>query len=182
MPDALQFGTMLLVEFEAHSLWYETAFTLTAAALKNGIVTDYHSFQHPPNDIRLALGKIGVDPKKMQDEGTLVIIDSHTIQTGLGVPEIQLEQFDYLSRTLKVEDWSIAVAKLLKARAIPARLHIDDNISVLSRYNQESAILDFYRTRIFPGARAAGIAFLNAFVTGVIQARSINSSKLCLTV
>jgi hypothetical protein len=98
IPSGFEYGAMLLVEFEPHSPWYEAAFTISTQALRDGLRTDYHSFQHPPNDVRQALSRMGVNVRKMEESGMLTIIDSYTIQTGSGVPE-EREPWGYLARS-----------------------------------------------------------------------------------
>lgn len=86
-PGGLDYGKILLVEFEPQSLWYETSFTITAHAVKNGIRTQYHTFTHIPTDIRETLTKHGLDVKILEENQTLQIVDSYTTQTRLGNPD-----------------------------------------------------------------------------------------------
>ena len=48
LPNGLKFGANYLVEFESHSLWYETSLSLCAQALRKGVRADYHTFSHIP--------------------------------------------------------------------------------------------------------------------------------------
>ena len=60
-PGAFHYGMTCLVEYEPHSLWQEASLSITAEALKKGIKTEYHVFQHTPGEIRSALKGMGVD-------------------------------------------------------------------------------------------------------------------------
>lgn len=146
VSEGIDYGTGLLVEFEPDSLWHETSLTIAVQALRQGAKTAYHTFLRPPNEIRQALTRFGLDVKKLEEEAFLEIVDSYTPQTGLGPSETKAQW----AQSLKVSDWSIADARLLKAQ-IPEEdrrwLHIDDNTGVLLQYNQEKAIVDYWRTR-----------------------------------
>ncbi len=154
VPSGFEFGTNLLVEFEPDSLWYDTSLTIAARALMAGIKIDYHILQHPPGDITTAFQRWGLNVKKLEDEDLLWIIDSYTPQTGLDVPQ---DQSDYAQFSVKLSDWSIALAKELKAGisdVMKRRLHIDDNSGILLQYNEEKMMIDFWRTRYIPYSRA----------------------------
>ncbi len=139
--------------------------------MSSGIRTDYHTFQHIPNEVIDALTRLGADVKKLEEEDLLRITDSYTAQAGLSdVYKAERSGYPYGTQSLRLSDWSIAVAQKIKAGIAEAdkrRLHIDDNTLILARYNKESEIIDFWRTRAIPQARAQELAFLHAVVTGV---------------
>lgn len=171
VPGGFGYGINLVAEFEPQSIWYEASLTIAAHALKGGIRTDYHTFQHIPNEVTDALSRLGVNVKKLQEEDLLRITDSYTAQAGLSeVEKPERSGYPYATQSLKLSDWSIAVAQKIKAgirEADKRRLHIDDNTYILARYNKENEIIDFWRTRVIPQARAQELAFLHAVVTGV---------------
>lgn len=154
-----------MVEFEPDSIWYETSLTITAQAINEGIRVGYHTFRHIPNEVRHALSRLGLNAKNLEEKGRLEIIDSYTVQTGLGVPES-----DYpVSRSLKLSDWSIAFAQLIKtgfSEEDKGWLHIDDDTSVLNKYNSENSIIEFWRTRGIPQSRASESVSLNSLLKG----------------
>lgn len=171
VPGGFGYGINLLVEFEPQSLWYETSLTIAAHALRSGMRTDYHTFQHIPNEVTGALARLGVNVKKLEEEDLLRITDSYTAQAGLSEAyKPERSGYPYSTQSLKLSDWSIAVAQKIKAgirEVDKRRLHIDDNTSILTRYNKENEVVDFWRTRAIPQARAQELAFLHAVVTGV---------------
>jgi KaiC/GvpD/RAD55 family RecA-like ATPase len=173
IPDGIRFGTNLLVEFEPDSIWYETSLTMVDQALRDGIKTDYHTFQRYPSEVSEAIARFGLDVRRLQEEGTFRIIDSYMVQTGLGEPETPSKgSVPFQTQSVRVSDWSIAIAQEIKT-GVPEfeknRFHIDDNTSVLLQYNPEKVIIDYWRTRALPQARARGRAFLHS---AVVQAFS----------
>jgi KaiC/GvpD/RAD55 family RecA-like ATPase len=170
-PGGFDYGKVFLVEFEPQSIWYEASFTIAANALKRGTRTEYHTFTHIPGDIRQSLARFGLDVEALEhDKKILRIIDSYTIQTGLGTPEqLTSKAQKVLAESVKVSDWSISDAQILKAPPDEDAgwLHVDDNVSALANYNDEKAILNYWRTRMVPGARRLQTAFLNALLVQV---------------
>jgi KaiC/GvpD/RAD55 family RecA-like ATPase len=170
VPNGFGYGVNLLVEFDPKSVWYETSLTIAAQAVRDGIKTDYHTFQHMPNEVVEALTNFGLDVKKSEEDGTLSIIDSYTVQLGVGAGKKPTGRVHYQTQSVKLADWSIAMSQEIKAGAPQAekkRLHIDDNTSVLLQYNDEKQLIDFWRTRSIPTARNRELAFVHSLVTGV---------------
>jgi len=165
IPEGIEYGTYLMVEFEPDSIWYETSLTIAAQAIREGVKTVYHTFRHLPDDIRRILRRFGLDVRKLEEDGVFEIVDSFTIQTGLAVPEKEYA----VSRSLKVSDWGMSVAQVIKS-GMPEEdrrwLHIDDDCSVLNKYNSESAIIEFNRTRGIPLSRIEEGVQLNAVLKG----------------
>ena len=172
IPDGVEYGANLLVEFEPHSIWYETSFTIAAHALRLGVRTDYHTWMRSPSKVREVFAKLGFDVKKLEQEDYLRILDSYTAQTGLGVPEIRKQSGPYaaLFRSVKVSDLSLATAQEIKAgfqELDKRRLHLDDNNSVLAQYNEEKAVIEYYRTRVIPYCKAVELAAIHSLAVGV---------------
>jgi class 3 adenylate cyclase len=161
---AFGYGRIALIEFQPNSLWFETALTIASQALRAGVRTDFHTFQHPPVDARRAMAAQGIDVPKMEGDRLLRILDSYTLQTGLGAPSSH-EPYEFASRSLRMQDWKAATPGVLDRPEEHRVLHIDENDSVLAQYNREAEILDFFRTRMFEGARRNEILFLHAFTT-----------------
>ena len=165
IPEGIDYGSAILVEFEPDSIWYETSLTIAAQALREGVKTAYHTFRHSPREVERALARFGVDGRKLKNDGVFELIDSYTVQTGLGTPEkLHRESTEYaLIESLKLPDWSISYSQTIKG-GIPEKekrwLHIDDDMTVLTKYNSENAIIEFIRTRGLPITRATeGVAF-----------------------
>lgn len=170
VPAGFDFGSIVLVEFESHSCWYDAALTLASQALNGGVKTDLHMFHKDPHAVRDALARLGLDVGKLLEKDLLRIIDSYTVQTGIGSPEALKGSDKFKQTSLKLTDWA-AAAKQQISEGIPEaeknRLHIDDNLTVLNRYNQENEVIDYWRTRIIPLYRARESVLVNALLTGV---------------
>jgi KaiC/GvpD/RAD55 family RecA-like ATPase len=167
IPGGLDYGINLLVEFEPDSIWFEASFAIAADALKKQIRTDYHTWTRPPDRVRQALNRFGLDLKALEQEDLFRINDSYTSQTGLGTPEIRDPAFS--AGSVKIPDLSIVAAKMVKnPEAVGMRrLHIDDNNSALTQYNDEKAVIDYYRTRIIPESKARELAAIHSLAVGV---------------
>lgn len=166
------YGSLILVEFEAHSLWYETSLTIAANALKDGLAVDYHTFQRPPKDIRDSITKLGVDIEKEEEGKRFRIIDSYDCQVGMkqqgkgGGPLRGLAQ-----ETLAVSDWisDSRTASMLTAEQDEImeknRLHIDENTSALLSVNDEKSVNDFW-LKIAAITTKYGLIMINSICTG----------------
>ncbi len=170
VDGGISYGSMLLVEFEPQSLWYDTAYTIAYQALRNGIRTELHTFHRSPHDVKRILAQFGLEPDRLLSEGLLRIIDSYTVQTGIGTTEKSKGADVFMTSSLKMSDWNAAAVRQIQA-GIPEeekrRLHIDDNMTVLTRYNTEEEMIDSARTRILPLQRSREIVLLNALLKGV---------------
>lgn len=164
IPSGFRFGTVWLVEFTPDSRWYEISLTIAAQAALQGVGSEYHSLVHNPNEIRTALQNQGVDANKLERTDALRIIDDYTAQVGLLGKSGPTRE-----TSLKVGDWSILATQKLKSagQEDKRRLHIDDNTSVLSRYNKENEIIDYWRTRLIPISRTLEQVMIHSLVTGV---------------
>ncbi len=155
-----------MVEYEAHSPWYETFTTLAANALAAGVRTDYHTFQHVPEDVMASLEKQGVDVVAAQRRGQFRVIDSYSAQTGLATP-VHHRPYEFASQSLRVSDWKKGAPGVLQEPGEGHLLHIDENDSVLLHYNRERDVIDFFQTRAFEAARKRDFLFVHGFTLGV---------------
>lgn len=167
IPGGLTYGCNYAIEFEPHSLWPETSLAIAAYALKQNIRIDFHTFTRTPVEIRRRLANFGLDVVRAEHESMLRIIDSYTATTGLGIPENP----DWIiTRTLNLADIAFASLQEIKEGGYDEdrrRLHIDDNTSVFLQYNEEKALIDWWRTRFLPYSKALEAVGLHAFVSGV---------------
>jgi len=166
IPGEIEYGTNFLIEFEPHSLWFETSFAIAVYGLKHGIRTDYHTWMRPPSQIRRSFSTLGLDVARLEEEDILRIGDSYTTQTGLGSPDSDNHTY---SSSVKVADLSIAATQVIKSHELAdkRRLHIDDNSSVLAQYNDEKVVIDYYRTRIIPECKTRELVAFHALAIDV---------------
>ncbi len=161
-----RFGTIVLVEFEAHAPWYEASITLAANALAARVRTDYHTFQHVPTDVVESLARQGVDVAAAQREGRFRLIDSYSAQTGIVTP-VDHAPYEFASQSLRISDWKRGASRVLEAPGERHLLHIDENDSLLVEHNRERNVIDFFQTRAFEAARKRGFLFVHALMTGI---------------
>jgi len=107
----------------------------------------------------------------METDYIFRILDSYTVQTGLGAPDMPMHKTPQqaMAESVKLSNWSIADAQTMKAPMENDMrwLHMDDNVSALGSYNDEKTILNYWRTRIIPAARRLETAFVNALLVKV---------------
>ncbi len=171
LPGGIGYGTNVLVEFGSDSLWQEASVTLAAQALRQAAKAEYHTFTRYPQKIRDSMSGLGLEVEKFEKENSFRIIDSYSAQTGLssGKPETSSNLIWAISQSLKLSDWSIDMAQIMKAGVEEEDkrwLHIDDNTSVLLQYNEEKAVENYFRTRIIPTTHARETVAVNSFLEG----------------
>jgi len=159
-----------LVEFEPHSLWQEASLTITAEALKKGIKTEYHVFQHTPSEVRLALKEMGVDVEKCETRGIFRIMDTYTPTTPLVEPREGRAEPLLSGRIPDARRWADTIRQKMKSGFEEDEkrwLHIDDNEGVLLQFSDEEYIVNGWRTTFVPMAKARELLTLHALVTGI---------------
>ena len=173
LPDGVEFGTNLLVEFDPDSAWYEASLTFVAQTLRDNHRAEYHTFQHLPSDVEHDLERFGLDLAKLQDSGMFRIVDSFAVQMGGLNP---IDQEDPAARSLKVPDLSIAAAQAIRKEreeGVPEdekwRVHVDDNTGIMTRYNPDGNLLDYWRTRHVPLTRLAQNIMVFSILNGMVS-------------
>ena len=169
-PGAFHYGMTCLVEFEPHSLWHEVSLTIAAGALKRGVKTEYHVFQHTPREVRAALKEMGVEVEKFEAKGSFRIMDTYTPTTPLrGAQEGRPEPM--LSGSVPDADrWGKTIREKLEHGFEEDEmrwLHIDDNEAILLQFSDEEYIVDGWRTTFIPMAKARELLVVHALVAGV---------------
>jgi len=59
IADGIDYGTVLLVEFEPDSIWYETSLTIAVQALREGMKTAYDTIRDTPREVERAFASFG---------------------------------------------------------------------------------------------------------------------------
>ncbi len=176
VPGGFTYGANYLVEFEPSSLWYETSLTIAARALKAGVKTQYDTMMHIPREVWQALQRLGIEPKKLENEDRFRLIDNYTGLTGLPIqPEPGLGTVSGrrrlpLNDPSYLENYTANIVTLLTEGAsdIDKRwLHVDDNTSIFNRYFKEQDILNTFQTRVFPLTRILDLSVFMSVVSGV---------------
>jgi KaiC/GvpD/RAD55 family RecA-like ATPase len=171
-PNGFRYGGHYIVRFDPHSLWYETSLTIAALALRKGIKTEYHVFQHFPKEAIEAFSRLGINADEMRKSGMLRIPDDYTPTVEYSTAALSGEGAEQRrDRPLDIRKnaaYWIQGAKAGWSEQQKRWLHIDDNTAIFFQYNEEETMVDAWRTAIVPyGIRASERAAFHAFVNGV---------------
>lgn len=166
--DGFDYGVPLIVEYQPHSLWYETTLTIAANALRNRIRTDYHTYMHSPVEVKTDLERLGLDTAKLEEEDLFRIVDSYSVQ--IGAKPYKGKASGLYTESMDVTNWKYGQRDEMGKgvdESHKRRLHIDDNTALLLQYNSEAKLLEMMRTRARPYWIALELAMINAAPTGV---------------
>lgn len=171
IPDGIKSGTMFLVEFDSDSQWFAVAATIAARFLEEKRHVAYLALATPPYDVELAISALGIDVTAAEASGLLAIEDwySASLAGGRLAPDTaQGPMFERVDgrmrvRSLKVADLSVEWLKTSKAGPTPAHdivefwpagsLAVSESCSVILRFNEEKAFIEFFESRIRPEDR-----------------------------
>ena len=158
-------GSNILVEFDPSSQWYNASITIAAGWIRTGGKVSYLADSHPPDDVRERLRTLNLNPAELEDTDRLWITDFYT--AGI-VGRKSKERFS--TGSLKAADLSIWIAKeVLHEEPDPDFLIIDDNTSVLDRFNEEEHWVELLLSRIFPMAKARQITQFTSVMAGEVH-------------
>jgi len=151
-----------LIEFDPASQWYNACLSIAAGWLRQGGKISYNTYTEAPNDVRSKLRRLGVDVELIEKEGGLRIWDWYTLTLGLKSVE------KYSFESLKVNDLNIYFSRqIMRDPPDPNWLRLVDNMSPLSRFNDERSWLEFTLTRGFPSSKMRKSTNLVSFVRGL---------------
>ena len=171
VPDGLKSGTTFLVEFDPDSQWFSIAVTIAARFLEEKRHVAYLALANPPYDVDHALSALGIDVRAAEGSGFLAIEDWYSASLAGGRLEPATTQgpmFERVDgrmrvRSLKVADLSVEWLKTSKAGPQPAHdivdfwptgsLAVSESCSVILRFNEEKAFMEFFESRIRPEDR-----------------------------
>jgi len=155
-------GSNILVEFDPASQWYNAMVTIAAGWLRTGGSVSYLAFSRPPDDIRSQLRQFGLDTEELERNDRLWITDFYSASMG------QKSREKFSTESLKVADLSLWVAREAMADLpAPEFLIIDDNNSVLDRFNAERNWVEFLLSRPIPMTRQRQMTNLHGIIEGI---------------
>ena len=165
--EPLQAGSNLLVEYDAASQWYRASLVIARGWLRAGGEVGYNVAAQRPDNIRSQLGKLGLSVAELETGGKLEIWDWYTGTLG----QKSKEKF-VGSNSLRVSDLSIAIMQdelkpAMAGETYPEYLRIWDNCSVMARFNDDKAWVEFILTRIFPSASHSKSTLILGVIRGL---------------
>lgn len=121
----------------------------------------YNNAAHHPDAIRLLLNRLGLDIQTFENQDRFRIYDHYT-------PALGQKSKEKYTGSLKVADMSIAFSQqILRSAKAPGLLRICDNVSTLSRFNDEKNCVEFELTRRFPTAAVQDSSLILPVIRGV---------------
>lgn len=155
-------GSNILVEFDATSQWYNASISMGAGWIKSRGILAYNVTAQSPGRVRERFRDIHLNPEPLESAGTLRIFDWYTATLGHKSEE-RLAQ-----NSLRIADLSIQFSKgELPGPPIPDVLGITDNASVLARFNDEKAWVEFALTRAIPSSHTRQSTSIDGILNGV---------------
>ena len=185
IPDGIKPGTMLLVEFDPESQWLAVASTVAARFSETNHHVGYLAMSRTPEDVRNSLSDLGVDVSRAEKAGMLAIEDWYTASLTGGRVDSSLKGTRIFESTatglralsLKVADLSVEWLKSSKAGPHPVydivdfwppgSLIIVESFSVILRFNEERAFVEWIESRVNPGERKRKSITMQGFVRGI---------------
>ncbi len=165
--EPLQAGSNLLVEYDATSQWYRASLNIAREWLRAGGEVGYNVAAQLPDNLRFQLVKLGLNVEELEAGGKLEIWDWYTGTLG----QKSREKF-VGSSTLKAADLSIDIAReelkpAMAGETYPEYLRIWDNCSVMARFNDDKAWVEFLVTRVFPSAFHSKSTLIVGVIRGI---------------
>lgn len=188
LKGPLPAGSTLLVEYDPTSTWYQASLNIAAQWLKEGGTVTYNVASQPPENVRSQLAQLGLNVPELEGNDKLRVFDWYTATLGRKSEE------KYAFYSLKAADLSVLFSKYLMASSdstfftpdqIPPRpspdwLRIYDDISCLSRFNEEKSWVEFVRTRMIPVAslwKSTGIGGIMKGIHGEWAYKSLEAAS-----
>ncbi len=160
LEEPLPEGSSLIALYDSGSLWYNASLTITSAWLATGGTVSYYGSAQPTAKIREQLNRLGLRAEEFERNGKLVLWDWYTPTLGRKSNE------KFSMDSLKVADLSIWWSQhSMTGPPSPDLLTIIDDLSCLSRFNDERAFAEFTLARVIP----TGSLMKSVVFTGIIR-------------
>ena len=168
LGEALPAGSNLLVEYDAASQWYRASLNIAREWLRAGGDVGYNVAAQFPDNLRSQLRKLGLNVEEFEAGGKLEIWDWYTAALG----QKSKEKFVGTSRSLKAADLSIEIGREELKPAMAGETYVEylriwDNCSVMARFNDDKAWVEFLVTRVFPSAFHSKSTLIVGVIRGI---------------
>ncbi len=162
IPDGIPYGTSFLIEYDADSDYYRILESVVHECLRAGHVVSLFDYTRFPNEVRRDLKALGSDIGALEASSSFHLYDGYSSTLGLKSKEpLRFE-------SLKIADLSLEFLKMTKQeKAIKRDIGFSDNGSVVLRYNEEKAFVEWYATRVIPRIKIHERISFSAFVAGI---------------
>jgi len=154
-------GSVLLVEFDAASAWFNASLTIAAGWLNDGGAVTYNDWTQSPDELRGKLSRLGLQVDSLEKVGRLLIWDAHTAALG------QKSKERMAPDSLRIADLSLFIKDVMRGPPDPSLLHISDNASTLARFNDDKSWTELLLTRFYPFIKLGKMTSLSAFARGL---------------
>ncbi len=159
--DPVPPGSTILVEFDPASQWYSASITMAAGWIRSGGTANYNVAAQPPQRIRSQLKRLELEAEQLEQDDRLRIVDWYTISQG------RKSQEKWARHSLRVSDMSLDRAKEMSSAPNPNRLRVMDNYSIMARFNDEKAWVEYALTRGIPLAIQLQVRNIIGIVSGL---------------